>query len=103
MKQSKNQVSATKSNIYEGKDSPSGDPVHQTDNESSEGALTVRRAPESWGSAVTEALQRYCISGKIPSCDTQMEDLVYTMLPYSIWGDGGGKDFGSGFKSLLCS
>lgn len=47
MKQSKNQVSATKSNIYEGKDSPSGDPVHQTDNESSEGALTVRRAPES--------------------------------------------------------
>lgn len=44
-KESKNQVNATKSNIYAGKNSPSGDPVHPIDNDSAEGTLLVRWAP----------------------------------------------------------
>lgn len=57
--------------------------------------------PRSSEQFLRQSLQHYYVLGK--SLWSEAEDLVNTMLLYSNWCDGGGKGFGSGFKSLLCS
>ena len=97
MKENKNQVRA-KGNIYAGKDSLSGEPLYQIDNYSH-----GQMGPRSSEQFLRQSLQHYYVLGKSLWSEAEMEDLVNTMLLYSIWCDGGGKGFGSGFKSLLCS
>lgn len=73
MKQSKNQVKA-KGNIYTRKDRPSGDPAHQTDDNSAKGTLLVRGLQESWGSSVTKTLHT-----ERPLSEAHVKDLETTM------------------------